>query len=67
MKKLEDLKKQGYIDGLKKHVMIKNIPAELESIYTTEYERGREKYVKKVIEKFRKHLLKIKTKYDYPK
>lgn len=67
MKKLEDLKKQGYVDGLKKHKMTKSIPTEFESIYKTEYERGREKYVKKVIEKFRKHLLKIKTKYDYPK
>ena len=65
MKKMEELKKQGYKDGLKKHKMAKNIYAEFESIYRTEYERGREKYIKKVMERFKKHLLKIKKKYDF--
>ena len=63
IKKLEELKKQGYKDGLKKHKMAKNISAEFESTYKSEYERGSENYIKKVMERFKKHLLKIKEKY----
>ena len=63
IKKLEELKKQGYKDGLKKNKMAKNISAEFESTYKSEYERGRENYIKKVMERFKKHLLKIKEKY----
>lgn len=64
VKQSEKIKKQGYVDGLKKHVRKTNIPKEYEQIYRTEYEKGREKYVENIIEKFRKHKLKIKVKYE---
>ncbi len=63
VKQLEKIKKQGYIDGLKKHVKKTNIPREYEQIYRQEYDKGREKYIENMMEKIRKHRIKMKMKY----
>lgn len=63
VKQLEKIKKQGYTDGLKKHVRKTNIPKEYEKIYRQEYDKGREKYIENMMEKFKKHRMKMKIKY----
>ena len=63
VKQLEKIKKQGYADGLKKHIRKTNIRKEYEQIYRKEYDKGREKYIENMMEKIRKHRMKMKMKH----